>query len=120
MLTHDEHLKLRSKLHTLISLAEIAKSNLMTAEREYEQARDRVNEVIDRLAPLYEPEPRSIAASDRKAVNNSQKISLIKLVRCASVETGGSVMGLKEAKDMVERYIDTGNGQKQSPIGPTS
>ena len=45
MLTHDERLKLRSKLHTLISLAEIAKSNLMTAEREYEQARDRVNRI---------------------------------------------------------------------------
>lgn len=111
MLSHEERLKLRSKLHTLCSLAEVAKSNLLHAEREYEQARDRVNEIIDRLCPLYE-EPQRVTDVDSRAALNNRKISLIKLVRVASVETGGKVLGLKEAKDMVERWIDTGNAER--------
>jgi len=74
---------LRQQLHTACDLAEVAKADLHAAEERYQQARDRVNEIIDRLAPLDQPNG-PVTDVQRQAILNGSKIRLIKLVRTAT------------------------------------
>jgi len=104
---------LRQQLHTACSLAEVAKADLHAAEVRYEQARDHVNEIIDRLAPLNQPDG-VVSDVQRQSVLNGSKIRLIKLVRTATSQfmkqepkpVDATCMGLKEAKDLVEQWLE--------------
>jgi ribosomal protein L7/L12 len=102
--------KLRQKLYTAIYLSEIMKSNLDKATAEYDLAKAAVHEIINQLAPL----DTGLTAEQEVGVLNRRKIALIKLIRTVSAQGGGSVLELKEAKDMVEDWIGTIN----APTGP--
>jgi hypothetical protein len=85
------------ELHNAADAVERTFHNLHVAEREYSNARCRLNEAIDRLCPLPSGEP----GVERMPIPSEGwfpgKISLIKLLR----EHGA---GLKEAKDAIDEW----------------
>lgn len=101
---------LRQQLHIAVSESEVAKSRLEAASNRYIAARDRVNELIDKLAPFDEPNGRTVT---RNVVPFRNVIQLIKFVREATLDYARKVadkhdvpcMGLKEAKELVEKFV---------------
>lgn len=102
---------LREKLYTALHHVEYAKADLHSAQMRYEQVRERFNEIIDTLAPVDQPNG-VLSDAQRQDVLNRSKIALIKLVRTATLEyaktitTDAGCMGLKDAKDLVEQWLE--------------